>query len=105
MSKLGNFPFSDFHCNECAQASSGIGAYYVDPVVESIPLGTEADMNAGLMSLYSTLAIVAAGAAAYHGYKRNDSVGWAIWWGLMGAAFPVITLPIAFAQGFDARKK
>jgi hypothetical protein len=39
-------------------------------------------------------------ASAYHGYKRNNSVGWAIWWGFMGGVFPVITPVIAFAQGF-----
>lgn len=40
---------------------------------------------------------------AYHGYKRNRSVGWAIWWGLMGALFPIFTIPIAVAQGFGKR--
>jgi hypothetical protein len=39
-------------------------------------------------------------ASAYHGYRRNESIGWAIWWGLMGGAFPVITPAIALAQGF-----
>lgn len=39
-------------------------------------------------------------ASAYHGYKRNKSVGWALWWGLMGGMFPVITPTIAVAQGF-----
>lgn len=39
-------------------------------------------------------------ASTYHGYKRNNSVGWAIWWGFMGSIFPVITPVIAIAQGF-----
>lgn len=43
------------------------------------------------------------GLSAYHGYKRNNSVGWAIWWGLMGGLFPIITPVIAFAQGFSKR--
>lgn len=48
-----------------------------------------------------SLVITAISAAcAYHGYKRNESVGWAIWWGIAGAAFPVITPVIALAQGF-----
>lgn len=42
----------------------------------------------------------AVGASVYHGYKRNDSLGWGLWWGLMGALFPVITVPVALAQGF-----
>lgn len=37
---------------------------------------------------------------AYHGYKRNDSIGWAIGWGLLGGMFPIFVLPIAAAQGF-----
>ena len=41
---------------------------------------------------------------AYHGYKRNDSVGWAIGWGLLGSAFWPITIPISLAQGFGQRK-
>lgn len=38
--------------------------------------------------------------AAYHGYKRNDSVGWALAWGFLGAAFPIITNVIALAEGY-----
>jgi hypothetical protein len=43
-------------------------------------------------------------ASAYHGYKRNDSVGWAIVWGGLGAIFPVLTPAIALAQGFGKSK-
>lgn len=43
-------------------------------------------------------------ASAYHGYKRNDSVGWALWWGFMGGLFPVITPVIGVAQGFGKPK-
>ena len=46
------------------------------------------------------VAIVSVGASAYHGYKRNDSVGWGIVWGLLGGIAPVITPAIAVAQGF-----
>lgn len=47
-------------------------------------------------------------ASAYHGYKRNhDSIGWGIWWGLMGAMFPIITPVIAYvaAPGFAQPKR
>lgn len=40
----------------------------------------------------------------YHGYKRNDSVGWALVWGLFGSIAWPVTVPIAFAQGFGKRK-
>lgn len=43
----------------------------------------------------------AAGALAYHGYKRNrGSVGWALMWFFFGGIFWPITLPVALAQGF-----
>jgi len=43
-------------------------------------------------------------ASAYHGYKRNQSVGWALVWALLGGLAPVITPTIAVAQGFGKRK-
>ena len=42
-------------------------------------------------------------AGAYHGYKRNNSVGWAIAWAMLAGAFPFVTLPVAAAQGFGQR--
>lgn len=44
-------------------------------------------------------------ASAYHGYKRNDSLGWALVWAFCGALFPVITPVIAVAQGFGEPKR
>lgn len=39
-------------------------------------------------------------AGVYHGYKRNnDSVGWALVWGLLGGIWPV-SIPLMLAQGF-----
>ena len=51
--------------------------------------------------------IITAGTAAgaYHGYKRNQSIGWAIGWGLLGGAFPILTTVIAIAQGYGKKKK
>jgi len=40
------------------------------------------------------------GVPAYHGYKRNRSVGWGVWWGLMGALFPAPTIAVSIAQGY-----
>lgn len=45
------------------------------------------------------------GASAYHGYKRNKSTGWGVWWGFMGLLFPVITPAVAIAQGYGKREK
>ncbi len=55
--------------------------------------------------VYSLVALVAGGASAYHGYKRNDSLGWAIVWYIMGAWFPFFTLPVAIAQGYAKRSR
>ena len=46
------------------------------------------------------ISTVSAGASAYHGYKRNKSVGWALIWGGFGGSFPIIVPAIALAQGF-----
>ncbi len=55
--------------------------------------------------IWGVLSTASFAASVYHGYKRNDSLGWGIWWGFMGALFPVITPTIAVAQGFGQRKK
>lgn len=55
--------------------------------------------------IWAMLSAVSAGASAFHGYRRNQSVGWAVAWGAAGAAFPIITPAIAIAQGFGKRAK
>lgn len=55
--------------------------------------------------IWSVLSTVSGAASAYHGYKRNQSVGWAIGWFVLGSLFPVITPVIAVAQGFGKPKK
>lgn len=57
------------------------------------------------VALFWSIASTASMAAsAYHGYKRNDSIGWALWWGFLGGIFPIITPTIALAQGFGKPK-
>lgn len=51
----------------------------------------------------ATLASAAAG--AYHGYKRNDSVGWGVGWFFLAGWFWPIAVPVMFAQGFGERKR
>ena len=52
-------------------------------------------------------ALAAAGTTvgAYHGYKRNNSVGWGVGWAILGGIAPFIVLPIVVAQGLGKRKK
>lgn len=49
---------------------------------------------------YAVARVVSPVACIYHGYKRNDSIGWALGWGLLGFFFPVVTPTVAVAQGF-----
>lgn len=58
-------------------------------------------------SYWYALSAASSAASAYHGYRRNAArspIPWAIVWGLLGAAFPVITPAIGVAQGFGKRK-
>lgn len=50
------------------------------------------------------LSVASAAASGYHGYRRNQSIGWAVWWFFMGSIFPVVTPAIALAQGFGKKK-
>ena len=67
-------------------------------------IGNMATANPVATTIWGGIAALSAGASAYHGYKRNNSVGWAIWWGLMGGLFPIITPAIGLAQGFGKRR-
>lgn len=54
--------------------------------------------------IWGALATVSFGASLYHGYRRNNSLGWALVWGLAGVLFPILTPTIAVAQGFGKRR-
>ncbi len=43
-------------------------------------------------------------AATFHGYRRNQSIGWALLWGVFGYALPLGTNVIAVAQGYGKSK-
>jgi hypothetical protein len=73
-------------------------AYFAQKDVKAGSLSTT-DMAVGLLVLAS------GSASAYHGYKRNNSVGWGIGWGVLGLLFPVITPTVAVIQGFGKRAK
>ncbi|KKN61344.1 hypothetical protein LCGC14_0522760 [marine sediment metagenome] len=53
---------------------------------------------------WGILSTASGAVSAYHGYKRNNSVGWALVWFALGSFFPVITPVIAVAQGYGKRK-
>ena len=55
--------------------------------------------------LWAAASVASSAAGAFHGYRRNHSVGWALWWGVAGAMAPVIVPAIAIAQGFGKPSK
>jgi hypothetical protein len=78
---------SQANVDQCVQ-NCGSG-YTVSPVVRAV------------YGLFSTAAAVS---GAYHGYKRNESVGWAVGWFIFGGLLPMLSVPIMFAEGFAERK-
>jgi hypothetical protein len=52
------------------------------------------------VTYWSIISTISGAVSAYHGYKRNNSVGWGIGWFILGSIFPVLTPVIAFAQGY-----
>lgn len=86
----GTFPGSRVHAEV-----SGVGDY--------VETGTEPPVERPLSSIIKKpglFGILVAGAMAYHGYRRNKSVGWAIGWSILGSTFPIVAIPVALAQGF-----
>jgi len=67
-------------------------------------LEAKSSIKAAWPTIGGVLALTSAAASAYHGYRRNQSIGWGVWWFLMGSIFPVVTPVFAVAQGFGKRK-
>jgi hypothetical protein len=90
------------------QAAQNADAPGVAPPVNSpgVPAGNIgfAFGSTGATVAWGSLATVSALASMYHGYKRNNSLGWGLWWGLMGATFPLIAPTVGFAQGWAKRR-
>ena len=94
-------------------SQSSFGAEAVAPVDEDRKTGLldrafeqpyqEKPMS-GLRIVYSALSAGGLFAGVYHGYKRTESVGWALGWGLLGSIWP-IGIPLMLAQGFGKPQK
>jgi len=56
-------------------------------------------------TLWQVASVTSACLSAYHGYRRNDSIGWGIWWGICGGICIGIVPGLAFAQGFGEPAK
>lgn len=55
-------------------------------------------------TVWAGVSLASAALCTYHGYKRNQSIGWALVWGFLGTIFPIVTPAIAVAQGFGKRR-
>lgn len=86
-------PTSSWSSNLFGANKTGTGQV-IDPAQSGAPGGNVWSM------LASGLGLAGTGLGAYHGYKRTGSIGWAIGWALLGGLFPIITIPVAVAQGF-----
>ena len=68
--------------------------------------GLVASADSGVTgALWTAMFTASVAASAYHGTRRNDSVGWGVIWGMLGFVAPVITPAVAVAQGFGKRKR
>lgn len=74
----------------------------VDPAVIASALSWfDAEGRWNLTAIKGVLTVIAAGAAAFHGYRRNKgSIVWGTVWFLSGLVVPVITSAFALAQGY-----
>ena len=71
-------------------------------------LGDVATASAGMQVAtvaYGLLSLAGSVSGAYHGYKRHNSVGWAIGWAILGGMLPVITIPLSLAEGYAKPEK
>jgi len=50
--------------------------------------------------IWAVASAASAAAGAFHGYRRNQSIAWALVWAVLGGMFPVVVPAIALAQGF-----
>jgi hypothetical protein len=70
----------------------------VSPPVTSA--STSMQLAAPQMTILRVASVAAMGALAYHGYRRTNSWGWALAWGIGGGIVWPIALAVAVAQGF-----
>ena len=75
-----------------------------EPVITAAPAPYFDPFSPLGRKLWAVASVISAGAGAFHGYRRNQSIGWALGWAILGGMFPVIVPAIALAQGFGKPK-
>lgn len=75
------------------------------PLVSPAPEDVVVVEMSPLPTLGRLLSLAGFVGGAYHGYKRNQSAGWAFGWAVFGGIVPIFALPLAVAQGFAQPKR
>jgi hypothetical protein len=70
------------------------------PVTPPTTPSTAIQLASPSMMALRVASVAAMGALAYHGYRRSNSWGWALAWGIGGGIVWPIALAVAVAQGF-----
>jgi len=68
------------------------------------PVQTDSAQRLLIKTVYPVLSLAGLVTGIYHGYKRNNSAGWALAWGLFGSVMPFISVPLSIAQGYGEKK-
>lgn len=68
------------------------------------PNGNGFRVNTGFGVSWALISGVSGLASLWHGYRRNNALGWGLMWGAMGVLFPVVTPVVGLAQGWGKRK-
>lgn len=79
-----------------------VGSYTYAPLGDAPPAPSPTTLSDVADS--DTVRAISAIALIFHGYRRTDSVFWALVYGMAGRAVPTIAVPIALAQGFGTKK-
>jgi hypothetical protein len=85
----------------------GLGAPVApEPVLAPVETTYQSPVARVLASpIYRLVSLASTAGLAFHGYRRNESVGWAIGWALLGGIAPIIAWPVALAQGFGKPRR
>ena len=72
--------------------------------------GTATNFGTGMKmsttaKVWGVLSTLSAAASGFHGYRRNNSLGWGVGWFILGGICPVLTPTVAVAQGFGKPKR
>jgi len=102
---MDDYTFQDVNGFGMGASPDGLGLPPLGATVEVIQENPVSPVRRTLAVAYALASVAGAGLGAYHGYKRNDSWGWALGWSLLGSLLPIVVIPVAFAQGLGQRKR